>query len=71
MSVFQYTVKINVSVIKYITEARQFLLWLLLGYPYHRENDWCASVGIHNGNPSVHTNDWTDRHHYVCQYDSE
>jgi len=34
---------------------------------------WCATVGINNYNQKVYlySNDWTDHHHYICQYDCE
>jgi len=37
----------------------------------HADDNWCASVGGENGSSALYENVWTDRQHYICQYDSE
>jgi len=38
---------------------------------HHRDDNWCATIALHNNEISLYENFWTDLQHYICQYDSE
>ena len=51
-------------------------LWLILvltssDFRNHQENNWCATVGVHNNKVALYENYWTDNRHYICQYNRE
>jgi len=35
------------------------------------DNNWVAAVGAQNGQAQLYTSSWTDKRHYICQYNRE